>query len=154
MAVCVMGVGDLFCRLPLIDGGPYPATAVAACMARLYRLPTELLREQLNRCPTFARMILSRVAQCLRRVGCQSCHGDAGARIAFKLLTMCEQFGSDVPLTRRELGELAGTSVETAIRQIKDFERRGWVRLKRGHVRIIDRAALRLRFEGGFVLVV
>jgi CRP-like cAMP-binding protein len=92
--------------------------------------------------------VLAQVCRRLRETECtRAPHGDCGSRLAQILLSMSAKFGADVPLTRRELGELAGTTVETAIREIKKFERAGWVRLGRGHVRVLASAALLDRAE-------
>ncbi len=78
-------------------------------------------------------------------MACQECGSDAGARVAAKILSMQAKFGDEVPLTRRELGELASVTVETAIREIKSFERSGWVATRRGHLQVLDADALQRR---------
>jgi CRP-like cAMP-binding protein len=50
--------------------------------------------------------------------------------------------GERIETTRRLLGEAAGTTVETAIRVLRRFERAGWIEGGVGWVRILDRAAL------------
>ena len=81
----------------------------------------------------------------LRQSQCEGTpSGDARARIACKIMSAVAQFGNNVPLTRRELAEMAGTSVETAIRLTRDFEECGWISLSRGHIHVHDRHALRV----------
>src|SRR5258708_23795791 len=67
---------------------------------------------------------------------------DAGSRLAGKLLTLAQEFGDSIAVTRKELGEMAGTTVETAIRITREFEDAGWISLSRGRITIADRPAL------------
>lgn len=148
--VCMVGAGDTFCCLPVLDGGSYPATAVAAVSSKAYRLPGSLFRDLIARYPAFASRVLKMFCGLLREAGCEGCAqaGDASSRLAGKILSMEARFGARIPLTRKELAELAGTSVETAIRLTKEFERSGWVELGRGFLLVIDRPALGARSEG------
>ncbi len=153
--VCMLAPGDVFCCLPAMDGGSYPGGAVAADRATLCRLPGALLRQLMEKEPPFGRKAIGHFCGRLRRASCESCWKsmDAAARLAGKILCMAESFGDEIPLTRRELSELAGTTVETAIRAIKDFERAGWVELGRGRVRVLDRAGLGERADAANPLV-
>lgn len=148
--VCMLGPGDTFCCLPAMDGGKYPAGAVAADRSRIYRLPAGVFRQLMEREPVFSTRTVQHFCGRLRMASCESCWKtqDAPARLAGKILCMAMKFGDEIPLTRRELGELAGTTVETAIRTIKDFERAGWVQLGRARLRVLDRAALADRADG------
>jgi CRP-like cAMP-binding protein len=141
--LCVVGPGQIFCCLSILDGAPYPATSTASAHSIVDRLPREIYHELLEVHPEFARASLTQLGRQLRDAGCGDAPlGDTAARLAGRLLAMAVRFGDKVPLTRREFAELAGTTVETAIRQMKQFERAGWVRLSRGSVRLLDRRAL------------
>lgn len=141
--LCVVGPGQIFCCLSILDGAPYPATATASIHSIVDRLPRELYRELLEAHPEFARASLAHLGRQLREAGCGDAPiGDTAARLAGRLLAMAVRFGDEVPLTRREFAELAGTTVETAIRQLKRFEQARWIKLSRGSVRLLDRRAL------------
>jgi CRP/FNR family transcriptional regulator len=148
--VCMLAPGDAFCCLPAMDGGAYPAGAVAADRSTVYRLSGAAFRRLMEKEPQFGRKAIQHFCGRLRKASCESCWKslDAPARLAGRILCMAERFGEEVPLTRRELSELAGTTVETAIRTIKDFERAGWVELARGRLRVVDREGLSRRAEG------
>lgn len=144
--VCHVTDHGLACCVTVLDGGPYPASAVVSTDSTLCRLPCSLFRELLRNEPRFADAALTYLGSQLRQYVCGGAPaGDAGARIAARILSTANQFGRDVPLTRREIADMAGTSVETAIRETRAFEKRGWVRLGRGHIRVIDPDALRVR---------
>ena len=71
-------------------------------------------------------------------------------RIARTLLKLAETAGSDVPdgrviempLTRQDVADMTGTTVETAIRVMSKFRRLGLIRTRRGKVVLVDREAL------------
>lgn len=148
--LCMMGDGDTFCCLSALDGGPYPATATASVPSILIRIPGPLFRDLVEEYPEFGRAALHQFCGRLRENACEGCGvpDDATAKLAARILVMYRKFGEDVPLTRRELGELAGTTVETAIRVLKEFERSGWVVLSRGKVRVRDPRALEATAQG------
>jgi CRP-like cAMP-binding protein len=144
--VCMIAPGELFCCMPVLDGKSYPATATAAVGCTVYRMSAAAYRGLFDAHAPFARASLVHLCRQLRQAQCAGVPcGDAGSRLAASILRMAEKFGNDVPLTRRELAELAGTTVETAIRETKQFERAGWIRLRRGHVEPLDWPALRAR---------
>ena len=72
----------------------------------------------------------------------------APIRIAQWLLLLHEKFGGIIPETRTTLAELAGTSVETAIRVTKELSRRHILRTKRGQIEICSLSALRACASG------
>jgi len=148
--VCMVGPGETFCCLPTLDGGPYPATAVAAEPTVVFRIPGPTYRRLLEVNAAFASTALKQFCGRLREAGCEGCSqaDDVGSRLAGKILTLADKFGDLVPVTRKELAELAGTTIETAIRITRDFERQGWLELSRGRFRVLDRAALGRRALG------
>lgn len=69
------------------------------------------------------------------------------ARIAAVLVQLTEAFGTTIPLTRREVAQLAGTTVETAIRVTTRWQREGLVRLGRGRIVVLNIASLSHRLK-------
>ncbi|EEB84247.1 helix-turn-helix domain-containing protein [Roseobacter sp. GAI101] len=62
-------------------------------------------------------------------------------RLADKLIA----FANDdcvVATTHQKLSAERGTAREVVLRQLKEFQRRGWVELDRGSIRLTDRARL------------
>jgi CRP-like cAMP-binding protein len=45
-------------------------------------------------------------------------------------------------ITQRELGSVVGLSRESTNKQLRAWEERGWVRLERGSVAVVNTAAL------------
>ena len=148
--LCMLGEGDTFCCLPALDGGTYPATASAAVPSVIVRFPGVLFRQLIESEVDFGRATIMQFCGRLRENGCEACSvpDDASSKLASRILAMRRKFGDEIPLTRRELGELAGTTVETAIRILKDFEKAGLVELGRGKLRVLDAAAIEARMTG------
>jgi CRP-like cAMP-binding protein len=67
-------------------------------------------------------------------------HDPAPSRLAQALLRVNR--GGVATVTRKDLAEAAGTTVETAIRVLRTFERDGVVQGSIGKVRLIDQPAL------------
>lgn len=139
-ATCVMAPGETFCCLPALDQGVYPATAVAATRARVLQIPHRLFQEAIKESPGLLQQTLCVFSGRLRQVEAKGCmiHDPVERRVAQALLTLRKKFGDSIPLTRQEIAELAGTTVETAIRTIRRFEQEGWVRSARGKIELLQ----------------
>ena len=59
-------------------------------------------------------------------------------KLSAALVYLRAKFGSDIPLSRAELAEMAGVAPETAMRLLKRFEDAGWVRRRAGGVTVVD----------------
>lgn len=141
----IMGPGHVFGLLGVIDGHGCPQTAQTVCntwylkvskrsFLEVYKenvvLKEHLLRRTSNRLRTsfdmLAKMSTMRVEQ----------------RIAAILFMLAESYGTqngealliEVPLTRQDLAEMAGTTVETAIRVMSAWQKQGLVTTKQKNV--------------------
>lgn len=71
-------------------------------------------------------------------------------KVARLLLTMAHAYGQNnnkgqlqLDLRRKDLAQMAGISVATAIRTLAHFEKRGWVHVRYHTITILDEVALR-----------
>ena len=83
----------------------------------------------------------SRITDLMLLVG-EVAFGHVDLRLAQRLLDFEDSSGS-VSLTHQDLAVELGTAREVVSRQLKEFERRGWIRRKRGRIDILDVEALR-----------
>jgi len=67
--------------------------------------------------------------------------GHIDIRLAHRLLDLSDSAGT-VRLTHQELSAELGTAREVISRQLKEFERRGWIRLVRGSIEVLDKNPL------------
>jgi CRP-like cAMP-binding protein len=69
-------------------------------------------------------------------------------RLSSVLLMLTAKLGPTLPFTRQELADMAGTTIETAIRVMSQLKDRGIIRTVRGKVIILDKEKLKLLSEG------
>ena len=131
---CVMKDGEPFCCLPAMDRQPYPVDAVAAVDSVVYRIPLDAFHELLQKNPAFLRASLCVFCDRLRQVEHKSCMSadPVDHRLAHVLVELSKKFGRTIPLTKQQLAEMAGTTVETTIRILGQFKKRGLITSSRG----------------------
>ena len=142
---CVMTPHESSCCLPALDRRPYPVDAIAATDSVVIRIPLTAFHELLQQNPTFLQDALGVFCDRLRQVEQKSCmlYDPVERRLAQALLTLSNKFGSTIPLTKHELAELAGTTVETAIRVLSHLKRQGMLTSSRGSTTIVNPHALK-----------
>jgi CRP-like cAMP-binding protein len=129
----------------------YPCTAVALKPTELLSLRRKEFMDEIEKNLPLQRMLLADTSQQL----CRSIQmrgfwrEEARVRIAQALLYLFEKFGRVIPEIRATVAELAGTSVETAIRITNRLARRGILATGRGQVEILSLAGLRACAQGG-----
>jgi CRP-like cAMP-binding protein len=129
----------------------YPCTAVAMKPTELLSFRRKDLMADLESNPPLQGMLLAETSHQL----CQAIQlrglwlEEARVRIAQVLLYLHGKFGRIIPETRATVAELAGTSVETAIRITNRLSQRGILATGRGRVEILSMTGLRACAEGG-----
>lgn len=140
----VLGPGEIFGAVSALEEGTYPASAegvsegVAWCLKRNTFL--RMLAEEPWLTVEVLRVISHRLHDARERVR-SFAHDPAPTRLAQALLRAASN--GEAKVTRRDLAEAAGTTVETAIRVLRNFERSKVIEGKVGRVRVLDEAALR-----------
>jgi CRP/FNR family transcriptional regulator len=133
------------------QGPVYPCTAVAMKLTELLSFRRNDLMEDLENNPPLQKMLLADT--CYKLCQAHQMRGlwleEARIRIAHLLLYLYEKFGRVIPETRATIAELAGTSVETAIRITNGLARCGVLATRRGQVEILSLPGLRVCAQGG-----
>ena len=130
--------GDLLGAIFYREQPRHPCSAVALERTDLLRFPGTLLDELLSKNPTLTRTFLAEVcrqlchAQQMRGLA----HDDVPRRVGRALLYLHARFGPDIAQSRAILAELAGTTVESAIRVTRELARRGIISTSRGRIEI------------------
>jgi len=128
----------------LIAKERYPAEGVTETDVRAVALPDELFNEALALSPEFRGFVFAsfgaRLTELMALIEAIT-FGRGDARLARRLLESSTASG-EVVATHQQLAAELGTAREVVSRFLKEFERRGLVRLARGHIVIADRAAL------------
>jgi CRP/FNR family transcriptional regulator len=139
-----LGPGEMFGAVSALEQPTYPSSAEAVEAGSAWVLPRADFLRMLESEPPLALEVLRVVGRRLRDAEerLRSAALDpAPARLAQALLhSAC---AGEAHVTRRTLAEVAGTTVETAIRVLRHFEREGWVRGEVGLIHVLDESALR-----------
>lgn len=144
MTLETLGPGQVFGALSALDEERYPMSAEALDAGLAWCLPRTVLLQLLSEEPRLGVEMLQLVSLRLRAAHRQllSLANDrAPARLARALLLVIHDGVALV--TRRELAETAGTTVETAIRVLRRFEREGLLHGGTGRLEVLDEPALR-----------
>lgn len=149
----VLGVGEHFGELSLIDDRPRSAHVIAMDDSHLLVLRREDFRKRVESSPAVAWSLLTELSRRLRRAD-EKIGGlvllDVPGRIARLLLDLAEESGSEViekPLTHQTIAQMIGASRETVSRAMKDFQDAGWITVERRRIALADRPALEQRAQ-------
>lgn len=149
--IAFFGPGEMFGEVAVFESKPYPASAQAVAETRVLGIRREDFLSFLADRPNVALRIISILGGRLRDA--QSRLRDLAGerveqRIASVLLMLSSRIGLTLPFTRQEIADMAGTTIETAIRVMSHLKERGIIRSSRGKVVILDKDKLRLLSEG------
>jgi CRP-like cAMP-binding protein len=150
----VLGPGEVLAAVAVIRRIPMPATAIALERAACLRVPAACFLGLLERHSFVSTRLMDVMARRLVDAGCsQVCLATepVEVRLAMVLLRMADKFGAprggelvfSQSLTRQNLAELAGTTVETAIRVMSRWTRDGLIRSTSGRITILQPDSLR-----------
>jgi CRP-like cAMP-binding protein len=147
------GPGDPFGAVAAYDGRPFPASAIAIEPTSALLLPRHEFFALLERHPTLVRGLLSgltqRLVELTARLG-ELSGGRVETRLARLLLKLAdtngrpERGGIFIPLalSRQELADMTGTTIESCIRVMSRWAKEDIVRTEREGFVVVDRAAL------------
>jgi len=144
----VLKPGEMFGAVSSLDQDHYTASAEGVSSGVAWRLPRPTVLKVIGEEPALAVDILVVTSRRLRDAHerLRSFATDAApARLARALLRATRE--GQARVTRRALAEASGTTVETAIRVLRRFEREGLIAGKVGLVQVVDEPAL-LRVAG------
>lgn len=146
----MLGPGDHFGELALIDNRPRSAHVIAMDDATLLVLRREDFRKRVETSPKVAWALLVELSRRLRaadgKIGGLVLL-DVPGRIARLLLDHVADDGKsiDKPLTHQTIAQMIGASRETVSRAMRDFQDEGWVSVDRRRIKLTDVEALRRR---------
>lgn len=149
----IFGAGDPLGAVVAYEGRPYPATAVAIERSMCVLVRRRAFFELMERHPSLVRGYLvgmaQRIVELTRRIP-EVAGGRVETRFALLFLKLSERMGHSqrdgifipMPLSRLELAELTGTTIETSIRIMSRWSKDGIVRTEKEGFVVRDRLAL------------
>jgi CRP/FNR family transcriptional regulator len=140
LAIESIAPGELFGTLCRLGGGgrQYPCTAIASVNSEIVQISDKEFLTSYNRYPALVLGVCSLCSQRLQAVQGLSCSNQEPVekRLAMLLLKLHEKHGVTLPFTKRELAEQVGTTVETTIRVMSRFQKKGWISSSRGKLQL------------------
>jgi len=149
--------GDFFGGLAVLRGFPYPANAVAKEDSEVLKISRADLMKVVEKHPNIMLRIVQEMGdrikhshETTKNIALEK----VSARIAALLLKLARESGTPtergvelgVKLTKQEIAEMVGTTVETSIRTMSHFKKMGLIEERAG--KIIIRDATGLEAEG------
>ncbi|MBI3047730.1 MAG: Crp/Fnr family transcriptional regulator [Acidobacteria bacterium] len=149
----IFGPGDPVGAVAVYESRPYPASAVALEPATCVLIPRQTFFALLETYPSLVRGLLTglthRLVELTNRLT-ELSTGRVDARLARFLLKLADTMGQPtpagtfipLPLSRQELADMIGTTIETAIRVMSRWGKDGLVRTEKEGFLIQDRPGL------------
>ncbi len=158
-ALSIMGPGEVFGEVAVLDGEPRSATITALEPCELYVIQRNDFFHFLEKTPRAAIKLLEVLARRLRRLSERledSTFLELDARLAKELGRLARRYGKasargrviDLKLSQQELGDLVGSSRESVNKQLRSWVQDGVIALEAGRVVVKDESALGAIAEG------
>ena len=158
VTLTLLGPGDFFGDLALLDGAPRSADAMAYEACELFVLQRSDFMTQLDRQPQLAKELLSVMSRRLRRNADlieEVAFLEVGARVARLLVGLADERG--IPgatgltlagrLTQTDLASLVSATRESVNKCLSAYQREKLLAWDRGRLILLDLAGLRRRAE-------
>ena len=151
----IFGVGDPLGAVVAYEGRPYPATAIATERALCLLVGRVAFFQLMAQHPSFARGYLvglaQRIMELTRRIP-EVAGGRVETRLAHLFLKLADRMGRNGPagsfipmaLSRQELADLTGTTIETSIRIMSRWGKDGIVQTEKDGFVVQNRDYLEL----------
>jgi CRP/FNR family cyclic AMP-dependent transcriptional regulator len=152
----IMGEGEVFGEVALLDGGPRSASCTALSPCELLVIERAQFMELIEQSPGIAVNLLQMLAGRLRRLSQRSEDAaflDVPSRLARSILDLATRFGEraagtsgiviQLKLSQQELGALVGATRESVNKHLKDWARQGLLEVDAGRLTIADLSGVR-----------
>jgi CRP/FNR family cyclic AMP-dependent transcriptional regulator len=145
----LLGEGEIFGEIALLDGRPRTADATAMSDCDLMVIERRDFLSLVRSQPEIALKLLEVLCARVRHTSEQVedvLFLDLPGRLAKILLQLTERAelspARRVTITQREIGQMIGMSRESTNKQLRDWQERKWVRLERGGIVVLQPEAL------------
>jgi CRP-like cAMP-binding protein len=126
----LVGPGQSLGYRSLFSQEAYQARALAHDTSRVCFVPKVIVENLVAKSPQLALKFLSLLSEDVKRAEerlCSATDKSTSSRIADTILFLDKHYTPDKPWTRREIADWAGTSPETVMRTLSQFEEQGFI---------------------------
>jgi len=142
----LVGVGGMF-GTAAFSGGEYGSYSLAETEAAVVSIPILRFKFLMGKCPEMAWGMVARMSNLLRSM--RNRHAvsreSVEKRVIHVMIEMVGEYGPRVPMTRKAVAEMAGTTEETCIRTFLRFEESGLIAAGRGRFNVLNLEGLKRR---------
>jgi CRP-like cAMP-binding protein len=142
----LLGPGEVFGEIAMLDGAERTASAAALEASRVLQLRRESVLAAMRRHPELAERIILLLCRRLRWTSEQvedSAFLPLAARLAKRLLALTDDGSTKLRLSQRDLAALVGASREAVNKLLAEWRLQGAIRQRRQELTVLDPAALR-----------
>jgi CRP/FNR family cyclic AMP-dependent transcriptional regulator len=153
----LIGTGEVFGEIALLDGGERTTDAIANSDCELFVIDRRefipFVRSQPALAMKFIELLCERLRQTSDQVE-QIILQNLPGRLASALLRLTEKHkaepqGRTIAITQQEISEMVGMTRESINKQLRSWASREWVRLEHGAIVVLNAEALRELAEAG-----
>ncbi|MFZ5561766.1 MAG: Crp/Fnr family transcriptional regulator [Pseudomonadota bacterium] len=133
----------------LFLGGTTPSSAVVQTAGHAYRLERSALREEFDRAGLLQRLLLrytqALLTQTIQTAACNRHHAVEQQLSRWLLLTSDQAPPRELVMTQELIGSMLGVRREAITEAAGKLQQAGFIRYRRGHIAVLDRAGLEIR---------
>lgn len=137
----MLGPGDVFGEVALLDGQPRTASARASEPTELFVILRRDLLSLLERRPTIAVQLIELLCARIRWMSARTEEASflsLERRLVRRLIGLCEDYGDEITVSQEELAAFVGATRESVNRQLQVWKRAGLIALGRGRIHVLD----------------
>jgi len=144
----VIGPGKMFGFLGM-EGGEYGVYSTAETDVTVISIPSQFFMSLMDKFSDVGKAVLFDLSDRLRQSKTMHVYAQENAekRVLNVLLKLFDEFGETIPMTRKEIAEMAGISVETCIRVFTRLEKDGLIESHNRGFAVRDPHGLRVHME-------
>jgi CRP-like cAMP-binding protein len=153
----IVGPGEIFGEIALLDGQPRSTDAIANSTCELFVIDRREFIPFVRAQPALAMKFIELLCERLRSTSDQVEQiilQNLPGRLASALLRLSEKHNPDpqgrtIAITQQEISEMVGMTRESINKQLRAWAGRDWVRLEHGAIVVLNAEALRDMAEAG-----
>ena len=132
-----------------MGGDTTPSSAVAKTAGNAYRLETSVLMQEFERAGLLQRLLLrytqALITQMTQTAACNRHHSVAQQLCRWLLLTLDRLPSNELVITHELVASMLGVRREGVTEAAGKLQNSGFIRYRRGHITVLDRAGLETR---------